>query len=65
VQDVADWLGWLSERTSPLLRPVRDRAVRLVAPWLAGELGMRLVEQQDPVWLRIAARNPAEAIEPG
>ena len=65
VQDVADWLGWLSELTSPILRPVRDRAVRLVGPWVAGELGMRLVEQQDPVWLRIAARNPTEALEPG
>jgi len=65
VQDVADWLGWLSDLTSPLVTPVRDRAVRLIGPWLAGELGMRLVEQQDPLWLRIAARNPTEAIERG
>jgi 2-polyprenyl-6-methoxyphenol hydroxylase-like FAD-dependent oxidoreductase len=63
VQDVADWLGWLSEITSPVLRSMRDAAVRLVGSWVAGELGMRLVEQQDPLWLRMAARNPAEALE--
>ena len=63
VQDVAGWLGRLSDLSLPALRVLRDRALTHLGPWLVGELGMRLVEQEDPVWLRIAAENPTEALE--
>ena len=65
VQDIAGWLGWLSELTPSALRDLRDGAVHLLGPWLLGEVGMRLVEQQDPLWLRLASENPTEALELG
>jgi 2-polyprenyl-6-methoxyphenol hydroxylase-like FAD-dependent oxidoreductase len=63
VQDIADWLGWLSDLTPATVRELRDGAVHLLGRWLLGEVGMRLVEQQDPVWLRLAAENPTEALD--
>jgi len=60
VQRIADQLGWLSELTAPPLRMLRDAALRLVGPWLPGNIPMRLVEQADPLWLRMAATNPRE-----
>jgi 2-polyprenyl-6-methoxyphenol hydroxylase-like FAD-dependent oxidoreductase len=64
VQDIAGWLGWLSDLGPAGLRVVRDGVLHRFGPWLLGEVGMRLVEQQDPLWLRIAAANPTEALEP-
>ncbi len=61
VQDMAGRLAWLSDLTFPVLRDLRDAAIRLLGAWLGGETAMRLVEQVDPVWLRMAAANPAEA----
>ena len=63
VQDIADWLGWLSDLTPAAVRELRDGAVHLLGPWLLGEVGMRLVEQQDPLWLRLASENPTEAVD--
>ena len=64
VQDIAGWLGWLSDLTAAPVRGLRDTLVRRVGRLLVGDLGMRLVEQQDPLWLRMAAENPSEAVEP-
>jgi 2-polyprenyl-6-methoxyphenol hydroxylase-like FAD-dependent oxidoreductase len=64
VQRIAGWLERLSDVTPAPVRAVRDGAVHLLGSWLLGEVGMRLVEQQDPLWLRIAAGNPTEALEP-
>jgi hypothetical protein len=41
-----------------MLRWLRDGAVRHLGSWLVGELLLRLVEQTDPLWLRLAASNP-------
>jgi 2-polyprenyl-6-methoxyphenol hydroxylase-like FAD-dependent oxidoreductase len=62
VQDVAGLLSRLSDVTNPIVRVLRDRGLHLLGPWLLGEVGMRFVEQQDPLWLRIAAQNPTEDI---
>jgi 2-polyprenyl-6-methoxyphenol hydroxylase-like FAD-dependent oxidoreductase len=59
VQRLADRLAWLSDLTHPALRGVRDAAVRHLGALLVGEVPMRLVEQSDPLWLRLAAANPA------
>ena len=60
VQNLAEQLAWLSALTYPVVRGLRDQALRLLGPWLIGDVTMRLVEQQDPLWLRLAAANPAE-----
>jgi hypothetical protein len=31
---------------------------------MLGQVGMRLVEQQDPLWLRMAAAQPTDALAP-
>jgi len=62
VQRIADQLGWLSAQTAPVVRTLRDRALRLLGPLLPGNIPMRLVEQADPLWLRMAAANPREAL---
>jgi 2-polyprenyl-6-methoxyphenol hydroxylase-like FAD-dependent oxidoreductase len=64
VQDIAGWLGWLSDVENPVGRALRDGALRLLGGALVGEVGMRLVEQQDPLWLRLAAANPTERLTP-
>ncbi len=64
VQKLADRLAWLSDLTHPAARWLRDGALRLLGPRLAGEVPMRLVEQTDPLWLRLAAANPTGAEEP-
>jgi 2-polyprenyl-6-methoxyphenol hydroxylase-like FAD-dependent oxidoreductase len=58
VQDTADRIAWLSDLTNPMLRWLRDGAVRHLGSWLVGELSLRLVEQTDPLWLRLVAANP-------
>jgi salicylate hydroxylase len=60
VQNLAEQLAWLAALTAPGLRTMRDHAVRLLGRWLVGDLTLRLVEQQDPLWLRLAAADPAE-----
>jgi len=59
VQDLTDRLAWLADLSHPTLRWLRDGAVRLVGSWLVGEVPLRLVEQADPLWLRLVATNPA------
>jgi 2-polyprenyl-6-methoxyphenol hydroxylase-like FAD-dependent oxidoreductase len=63
VQDIAGRLAWLSDVPNPVLRFVRDGVLRLCGSWLAGQVGNRLVEQEDPLWLRMAAAAPADAEE--
>jgi 2-polyprenyl-6-methoxyphenol hydroxylase-like FAD-dependent oxidoreductase len=64
VQDTADRLAWLSDFTNPAIRWLRDGALRQLGSWLVGEVSMRLVEQTDPLWLRLAAANPrGDALE--
>jgi 2-polyprenyl-6-methoxyphenol hydroxylase-like FAD-dependent oxidoreductase len=60
-QDAAGLLGRLSDLSPAALRVVRDGTIRLLGPWLLGELGTRLVEQPDPLWLRLASENPTDA----
>jgi len=62
VQKIAGLLARLSDVGAVGLRAIRDASMHVLAPWLVGEVGMRLVEQQDPLWLRIAASNPSEAL---
>jgi 2-polyprenyl-6-methoxyphenol hydroxylase-like FAD-dependent oxidoreductase len=62
VQKIAGWLGRLSELGPAGLRAVRDASLHVLAPLLVGDVGMRLVEQQDPLWLRIAAANPSQSL---
>jgi 2-polyprenyl-6-methoxyphenol hydroxylase-like FAD-dependent oxidoreductase len=64
VQDTADRLGWLSDVMHPALRWLRDGAVRWLGSWLLGEVSMRLVEQTDPLWLRLVAGNPRGEVTP-
>jgi 2-polyprenyl-6-methoxyphenol hydroxylase-like FAD-dependent oxidoreductase len=58
VQDMADRLAWLSDLTNPAVRWLRDGALHVLGSWFVGEVSMRLVEQTDPLWLRLAAANP-------
>jgi 2-polyprenyl-6-methoxyphenol hydroxylase-like FAD-dependent oxidoreductase len=64
VQTVASWLGALSHVTHPLLRRLRDGAVRRFGGALLGDLGMRFMEQEDPLFLRLAAADPGGNAEP-
>jgi 2-polyprenyl-6-methoxyphenol hydroxylase-like FAD-dependent oxidoreductase len=61
VQDLADRLAMLSDLAHPALRWVRDGTLRLLGPWLAGDVPLRLLEQTDPLWLRLAAADPRAA----
>ncbi|HZP41719.1 MAG TPA: NAD(P)/FAD-dependent oxidoreductase [Candidatus Binatia bacterium] len=61
VQDLTDRLAWLASVHHPALRGVRDAAVRLLGSWVVGEVPLRLVEQEDPLWLRLTATAPAAA----
>jgi len=58
VQDLTDRLATLAALRHPALRAVRDRALRLLGSWILGEVPQRLVEQEDPLWLRVAAAEP-------
>lgn len=62
VQKIAGWLGRLSDLEPDGLRAVRDASLRALTPWVIGDVGMRLVEQQDPLWLRIVAANPSGSL---
>jgi 2-polyprenyl-6-methoxyphenol hydroxylase-like FAD-dependent oxidoreductase len=62
VQKIAGLLGRLSDLGPAGLRALRDASLHALAPWLVGDVGMRLVEQQDPLWLRIAAANPTQSV---
>jgi 2-polyprenyl-6-methoxyphenol hydroxylase-like FAD-dependent oxidoreductase len=55
VQRLAAQLGWLSHLTNPAMRWLRDGATRCLGSSLIGNVSMRLLEQTDPVWLRLAA----------
>jgi hypothetical protein len=56
-QNTADRISWLSDLTNPMLRWLAT-AVRHLGSWLVGGISLRLVEQSDPLWLRIVASNP-------
>jgi 2-polyprenyl-6-methoxyphenol hydroxylase-like FAD-dependent oxidoreductase len=58
VQRFAARLGWLSHLTHPALRWLRDGATQLLGSSLVGSVSMRMVEQSDPMWLRMAAEEP-------
>jgi 2-polyprenyl-6-methoxyphenol hydroxylase-like FAD-dependent oxidoreductase len=64
VQDMADRLAWLSDLTNPAVRWLRDGALHALGAWFIGEVSMRLVEQTDPLWLRLAAANPRGDVLP-
>jgi 2-polyprenyl-6-methoxyphenol hydroxylase-like FAD-dependent oxidoreductase len=55
VQRLAAQLGWLSHLTHPALRWLRDGTTRWLGSSLIGNVSMRVVEQTDPLWLRVAA----------
>lgn len=63
VQDLTDRLASLADLTHPVLRWLRDGGVRLFGSWVAGEVPLRLVEQEDPLWLRLAATDPIGAAD--
>lgn len=58
VQRLSARLGWLSHLTHPAMRWLRDGATRLLGSSLVGNVPMRMVEQSDPLWLRIATEEP-------
>lgn len=58
VQRMARRLGWLSHLTHPALRWLRDGLTQTVGGLLVGNVSLRLVEQTDPLWLRIATEEP-------
>ncbi len=58
VQDASGMLGRLGEIRAPVLRTLRDNAVRLVLGRMGSERSIRAGQQEDPVWLeRVAARR--------
>jgi 2-polyprenyl-6-methoxyphenol hydroxylase-like FAD-dependent oxidoreductase len=60
VQDASGLLGRLGEIRMPVLRALRDNAVRLVLGRMGSEQSIRAGQQEEPVWLeRVAARRRA------
>jgi 2-polyprenyl-6-methoxyphenol hydroxylase-like FAD-dependent oxidoreductase len=58
VQDASGMLGRLGEVRAPVLRALRDNAVRLVLGRLGSERSIRAGQQEEPAWLeRVAARR--------
>jgi hypothetical protein len=55
---MADRLASAADLTNPAIRWIRDHALQHLGRWLVGELSLRLIEQTDPLWLRLAAANP-------
>jgi 2-polyprenyl-6-methoxyphenol hydroxylase-like FAD-dependent oxidoreductase len=64
VQRIAGWLGWLSDLRATPVRWLRDGTLAMLGPRMLGDVGMRLVEQQDPLMLQIAARDPGGSFAP-
>jgi 2-polyprenyl-6-methoxyphenol hydroxylase-like FAD-dependent oxidoreductase len=54
VQRLSAQLGWLAHLTHPALRWMRDGAIQCLGSSLIGNVSMRMLEQSDPLWLRLA-----------
>jgi 2-polyprenyl-6-methoxyphenol hydroxylase-like FAD-dependent oxidoreductase len=57
VQDASALLGRLGEVQNPLLRRLRDNAVRLVLGRFGADRSMRASQQEEPTWLEGVARR--------
>ena len=57
VQDASALLGRLGEVQNPLLRRLRDNAVRLVLGQVGADRSMRASQQEEPTWLEGVARR--------